>query len=95
MQRWLLAMKTKPDMRIVLLATDATVRGYSQQVNVLCHVTVVFSSLFRVCMGKEKPGKSWNFIISFSRARKVLKMNCESWKVMENELRINRQKIKS
>ena len=50
MQRWLLAMKTKTDTRIVLLAMDATVRGYSQQVNVLCHDTVVFSSLFRVRM---------------------------------------------
>ena len=68
LQGCLLAMRAQTDMRIVLLARDVA-RGYSQQVNVLCHDTVVFSSLFRDRMGKGKPGKSWNFITSFSRAR--------------------------
>lgn len=43
---WLLPTKTEADMRIVLHARNATVRRYSQQVNVLCRDTVVLNSLF-------------------------------------------------
>lgn len=91
LQGWLLAMRARTVTRIVLHA----VRGFSQGVSILCHGTVVFSSLFRVRMGKGKAGKSWHCIISFSRAWKVLKLKCRSWKATENELRMNRQKIKS
>ena len=37
----------------------------------------------RVCTGHGKPGKSWNFKISFSRPEKSWNF-CGSWKVMEN-----------
>ena len=42
----------------------------------------------RVRTGPEKPGKSWNFIISFSRPGKSWNLGLgpgNSWKVMENQ----------
>jgi len=38
--------------------------------------------LNRVCTGPGKPGKSWNFIVAFSRTG-VLEKGYWSWKVLE------------
>ena len=32
--------------------------------------SLVFTSLPLVCMGPRKPGKSWNFVVAFSRTAK-------------------------
>ena len=45
MKGWLLTIRTKADTRIVHHARDASLRGYSRQVNVLWHDTVVLFSL--------------------------------------------------
>ena len=39
------------------------------------HITCILATSFRVRMGPGKPGKFWNFIVTFSRTGK--------WKVLE------------
>ena len=46
MKGWLLTTRTEADVGIALHARDATVRGYSQQINVFFVVTVVLNSVF-------------------------------------------------
>ena len=36
--------------------------------------------------GHEKPRKSWNLRISFSKSWKVMECNCRSFKVTENKI---------
>ena len=47
----------------------------------------------RVRTGPGKPGKSWNFILAFSRTGKSWKKSHWSWKVLE--ISLTQQKIRS
>ena len=49
----------------------------------LKHTQGLKASQCRVCTGPENPGKSWNFILTFSRTGKSWKINAgygKSWK---------------
>lgn len=69
-------MRSLKDMAVCVAVSDVII--------FLFHCAVI--NLFRVCTGHGKPGKSWNFRISFFLAWKVLEFKCGPCKVIENDV---------
>ena len=61
-------------------------KSWKTKARVFCFRNDLTGDMYRVRTGPGKPGKSWNFIMAFSRTGKswkVLEKGHWSWKVME------------
>ena len=69
---------------IIFVCTESLWPALALYKHAATTLSVCLSVCLRVCMGHGKPGKSWNFIISFSRPGKSWNLGVgheKSWKV--------------